>query len=162
ARPFLSTMVPPTVQAVLAARIDALPSAEKRLLQEAAVIGHNGTFDPLHAICGESDGALRALLGNLQAAGVPYTTPLHPDPQYTFKHSLTHDVTYSGILHERRREIHAHVLDAMEELHADRLGEEVERLAYHAVRGERREKAMQYLRQAGAKAAGRMALSEAR
>ena len=82
--------------------------------------------------------------------------------QYTFKHSLTHDVTYSGVLHERRRDIHARVVDAIEKLYADRLGEQVERLAHHAVRGELQEKAVHYLRQAGAKAAARSALLDAR
>ena len=106
--------VPPTVQAVLAARIDALPAAEKRLLQEAAVIGHDVPFDLLHAICGLTEDELRGLLDNLQAAEFLYATQLFPDLQYTFKHSLTHDVTYSGVLHERRRDIHARVVDAIE------------------------------------------------
>ena len=162
ARPFSSIEVPPTVQAVLAARIDALPAAEKHLLQEAAVIGHDVPFALLHAICGLTEDKLRGLLDNLQAAEFLYATQLFPDLQYTFKHSLTHDVTYSGVLHERRRDIHARVVDAMEKLYADRLGEQVERLAHHAVRGELQEKAVHYLRQAGAKAAARSALSDAR
>ena len=162
ARPFSSIEVPPTVQAVLAARIDALPAAEKRLLEEAAVIGHDVPFALLHAICGLTEDKLRGLLDNLQAAEFLYATQLFPDLQYTFKHSLTHDVTYSGVLHERRRDIHARVVDAMEKLYADRLGEQVERLAHHAVRGELQEKAVHYLRQAGGKAAARSALSDAR
>ena len=162
ARPFSSIEVPPTVQAVLAARIDALPAAEKRLLQEAAVIGHDVPFALLHAICGLTEDELRGLLDNLQAAEFLYATQLFPDLQYTFKHSLTHDVTYSGVLHERRRDLHARIVDAIEELHADRLGEQIERLAHHAVRGELREKAVHYLRQAGRKAAARSALSDAR
>ena len=109
----------------------------------------------LHAICGLTEDELRGLLDNLQAAEFLYSTQLFPDLQYTFKHSLTHDVAYSGVLHERRREIHARVVDAIERLYADRLGEQVERLAHHAVRGELQEKAVHYLRQAGAKAAGR-------
>jgi len=162
ARPFSSIEVPPTVQAVLAARIDALPPAEKRLLHEAAVIGHDAPFALLHAICGLTEGELRGLLDNLQAAEFLYPTRLFPDLQYTFKHSLTHDVTYSGVLHERRRNIHARVVDAIEKLYADRLGEQVERLAHHAVRAELQEKAVHYLRQAGGKAAARAALSDAR
>ena len=116
ARPFSSAEVPPTVQAVLAARIDALPPAEKHLLQEAAVIGHDVPFALLHAICGLTEDELRGLLDNLQTAEFLYSTRLFPDLQYTFKHSLTHDVTYSGVLHERRRDIHARVVDAMEKL----------------------------------------------
>src|SRR5215471_2445660 len=162
ARPFSSTEVPPTVQAVLAARIDALPPSHKHLLQEAAVIGHEVPFGLLQAICGLSEDQLRGLLDSLQAAEFLYSTQLFPDLQYTFKHSLTHDVTYSGVLHERRREIHARVVNAIEKLYADRLGEQVERLAHHAVRAELPEKAVHYLRQAGAKAAARAALSDAR
>jgi len=162
ARPFSSTEVPPTVQAVLAARIDALPPSHKHLLQEAAVIGHEVPFGLLHAICGLSEDQLRGLLDSLQAAEFLYSTQLFPDLQYTFKHSLTHDVTYSGVLHERRREIHARVVNAIEKLYADRLGEQVERLADHAVLGQLNDKAVQYLRQAGAKAAARSALLDAR
>jgi class 3 adenylate cyclase/tetratricopeptide (TPR) repeat protein len=162
ARPFSSIEVPPTVQAVLAARIDALPAAEKRLLHEAAVIGHDAPFTLLQAISGLTEDALRGLLDNLQAAEFLYATQLFPDLQYTFKHSLTHDVTYRGVLHERRRDIHSRVVDAIETLYADRLGEQVERLAQHAVRGELQEKAVHYLRQAGGKAAARAALSDAR
>jgi tetratricopeptide (TPR) repeat protein len=162
ARPFSSIEVPPTVQAVLAARIDALPAAEKRLLHEAAVIGHDIPFTLLHAICELTEDELRGLLDNLQAAELLYATQLFPDLQYTFRHSLTHEVTYRGVLRERRRNIHARVVDAIEKLYADRLGEQVERLAHHAVRAELQEKAVHYLRQAGAKAAARSALSDAR
>jgi tetratricopeptide (TPR) repeat protein len=162
ARPFSSTEVPPTVQAVLAARIDALPPSHKHLLQEAAVIGHEVPFGLLQAICGLSEDQLRGLLDSLQAAEFLYSTQLFPDLQYTFKHSLTHDVTYSGVLHERRREIHARVVNAIEKLYSDRLGEQVERLADHAVLGQLNDKAVHYLRQAGAKAAARSALLDAR
>src|SRR5262249_32452915 len=71
---------------------------------------------------------------------------------YTFRHSLTHDVTYSGMLRERRREIHERVVDAMEKIYADRLGEQVERLADHAERGSIWHKAVEYLRRSGDKA----------
>jgi class 3 adenylate cyclase/tetratricopeptide (TPR) repeat protein len=162
ARPFSSTEVPPTVQAVLAARIDALPATDKHLLEEAAVIGPTVPFELLHAICGLKDNELRGRIDNLQAAEFLYSTRLFPDLEYTFKHALTHDVAYSGVLHERCREIHARVVDAMERIYADRLSEQVERLAHHAVRGEQQEKAVRYLRQAGDKAAGRSALLEAR
>ena len=162
ARPFSSIEVPPTVRAVLAARIDALPAAEKRLLEEAAVIGHDVPFTLLQAICQLTEERLRGLLDNLQAAEFLYATQLFPDLEYTFKHSLTHDVAYSGVLHERRRNIHARVVDTMERLYADRLGEQIERLARHAVQSGLQEKAVHYLRQAGAKAAARSAVVDAR
>lgn len=162
AKPFSGAGIPPTVQAVLAARLDALPARNKRLLQEAAVIGHDVPFALLHSICGLAEDELRSLLDNLQAAEFLYSTRLIPDSQLTFKHSLTHDVAYGEILHERRRDIHARVVTAIEKLYPDRLNEHVERLADHAVRGELQEKAVRYLRQAGAKAASRSALADAR
>ena len=162
AKPLSSVEVPPTVQAVLAARIDALAAPEKRLLQEAAVIGHDVPLALLHAISGLTEDELGGLLGNLQDAEFLYAAQLFPDLQYRFKHSFTHDVTYSGVLHERRRDIHARVVTAVEKLYADRLAEQAERLAHHAVRGELQHKAVHYLQQAGEKAAGRSALPDAR
>jgi class 3 adenylate cyclase/tetratricopeptide (TPR) repeat protein len=162
ARPFSCTEVPPTIQAVLAARVDALPAATKHLLEEAAVIGHDAPFALLHAICELAEDQVRGLLDNLQTAEFLYTTQLFPELQYKFKHSLTHDVVYSGMLQQRRRAIHARVVDAIEGLYADRLAEHVERLAYHAVQGTLNEKAVHYLREAGAKAAMRSALPDAR
>src|SRR5262249_6354039 len=146
ARPFSDIEIPPTVQAVLAARVDALPAADKHLLQEAAVIGHDVPFALLSAICGLAEGKLRGLLDNLQAAQFLYAIQLFPDVQYAFRHALTHDVAYSGLLRDRRREIHARVVNAIEHLYANRLSEQVERLAHHAIRGQLHEKAALYLR----------------
>lgn len=161
-KPLSSVEVPPTVQAVLAARIDALPAPEKRLLQEAAVIGYDVPLALLHAISGLTEDDLGGVLGNLQDAEFLYAAQLFPDLQYRFKHSFTHDVAYSGVLRDRRREIHARVVDVIHKVYADRLGEQVERLAHHTVRGELNEQAVKYLRQAGEKAAARSALSDAR
>jgi tetratricopeptide (TPR) repeat protein len=107
------------------------------------------------------EGDLRRGLVHLQAAELLYETSLFPDLEYTFKHALTHEVTYGGLLQERRRDLHARTLDTIETLHRDRLGEHIERLAHHALRGELREKAVHYLRQAGEKASARSALQDA-
>jgi tetratricopeptide (TPR) repeat protein len=98
----------------------------------------------------------------LQAAEFLINTRLFPDPHYTFKHALTQEVAYGGLLRERRREIHANIVDAMEKLYGDRASEQVDRLAHHAFQGELHEKAVLYLCQAGAKAAARSALTDAR
>jgi tetratricopeptide (TPR) repeat protein len=116
----------------------------------------------LHAIAEISDEALRRGLDHLQATEFLYETGLFPDLEYSFKHALTHEVTYGGLLHERRRELHARIVDAIETLYRDRLREHIERLAHHALRGDLREKAVDYTRQAALKAAERSALSDAR
>jgi len=147
---------------MLAARIDRLSPEDKRLLQVASVVGKDVPFALLQAIAELADEALRRGLDHLQAAEFVYEAGLFPDLEYTFTHALTHDVTYGGLLQERRRELHARIVDAIETVHRDRLGEHTERLAHHAVRGELQEKAVHYLRQAGNKAAARSALPDAR
>ena len=161
AKPLDSLQVPATVQAVLAARIDRLPPEEKRLLQTAAVIGTEVPFALLQAIGELSEEELRRGLGHLQAAEFLYETSLFPELEYTFKHALTHEVAYGGLLQERRRALHARIVEASERLYADRLTEQVERLAQHAFRGEVWDKAVAYCRQAGTKALARSALREA-
>ena len=160
-KPLESLQVPATVHAVLAARIDRLPPEEKRLLQTAAVIGTEVPFTLLQAIGELSEEELRRGLGHLRAAEFLYETNLFPELEYTFKHALTHEVAYGGLLQERRRSLHASIVEASERLYADRLTEQAERLAQHAVRGEVWDKAVAYGRQAGTKALARSALREA-
>src|SRR5207249_11564167 len=155
-----SDLVPGTVQAVLAARIDRLPLEEKQLLQSAAVIGKDVAFPLLQAITDLSEEEVSRALIHLQAAELLYETSLFPDLEYTFKHALTHEVAYGSLLHERQRALHARIVEAIEALYPDRLIEQVERLAHHAVQGEVWRKALIYLRQAGAKADARSALRE--
>ena len=124
--------------------------------------GKDVPFALLQTVAELPDEALRRGPDHLQAAEFLYETGLYPDLENSFTHALTHEVTYGGLLQERRRDLHARIVDAIETLHRDRFGEQIERLAHHAVRGELREKAVHYLRQAGLKAAGRSALPDAR
>src|SRR5205823_13575130 len=90
-----------------------------------------------------------------------YETRLFPDHEYTFKHALTHEVAYGSLLLEQRRVLHARIVAALEALAGDRVAEQVERLAHHAVRGEMWDKAMAFCRQAGEQALARSAYREA-
>ncbi len=161
AKPLGAIEVPATAQAVLAARIDRLPPEEKRLLQSAAVIGKDVPFTILQAIAEGAETELRGGLTHLQAAEFLYETKLFPDLEYTFKHALTHEVAYGGLLQQRRRVLHAQIVQTIETLYPDRLTEYVEQLAHHAPRGGLWEKAVSYLHQAGAKALARSAYREA-
>ena len=160
-KPIQSTQVPATVQAVLAARIDRLPPEEKHLLQTAAVIGKDVPFVLLQAIADQSEEELRQRLTRLQAAEFLYETSLFPEIEYTFKHALTHEVAYGSLLQERRHVLHVRIVEAIERLYPDRVSEHFELLAYHASRGELWGKAVEYLHQAGKKAAIRSANREA-
>jgi class 3 adenylate cyclase/tetratricopeptide (TPR) repeat protein len=160
-KPLDSLQVPATIQAVLAARIDRLPPEEKRLLQTAAVIGTEVPFALLRAIADVPEDALHHGLAHLQAAEFLYETRLFPEPEYAFKHALTHEVAYNSLLLERRRGLHARLVEALEALAPERVAEQVERLAHHAVRGEVWDKAVTCCHQAGARAWNRAAFREA-
>jgi class 3 adenylate cyclase/tetratricopeptide (TPR) repeat protein len=149
------------VQAVLAARIDRLPPEEKQLLQTAAVIGTEVPLALLHAVADLPEAPLRLGLTHLQAAEFLYETRIFPEIEYTFKHALTQQVAYETQLQERRRTLHARIVAALETLAGERVAEQVERLAHHALRGEVWDKAVGYGRQAGEKALGRSAYREA-
>jgi class 3 adenylate cyclase/tetratricopeptide (TPR) repeat protein len=160
-RPVQGLQIPATVQAILAARIDRLPAAEKQLLQIASVIGRDVPLLLLHGIAGLAEEALHRGLAQLQVAEFLYETDLFPDHEYSFKHALTHEVAYGSLLQERRKALHAEIVGAIERFYPARLTEHVEQLAHHAVQGEVWDKASTYLRQAGIKAAARSAYREA-
>ena len=69
----------------------------------------------------------------------------YPDHAYTFTHALTQQVAYETLLQERRRALHARIAEALEALAGERVAEQVERLAHHALRGEVWDKAVDVL-----------------
>jgi tetratricopeptide (TPR) repeat protein len=146
-KPLQTMQVPSTVQAVLAARIDRLPAEDKHLLQTAAVIGKQVSLALLQAVADQPEDELRRGLARLQAGEFLYGMGLFPDIQYAFTHALTHEVAYGSLLQERRRALHARIIEAIEALYADRLAEWRDHLAYHVVRGEVWSKAPTYFQQ---------------
>jgi tetratricopeptide (TPR) repeat protein len=148
--------MPPSVQALLAARIDRLSADDKHLLQVAAVIGKDVPVRLVDALAGGPE-PIGGGLARLQAAEFLYATSLYPEAEYTFKHALTHEVAYASVLQDRRRAIHGEILALLERTYAGRLAEQVERLGHHALRAEAWAKALDYLGQARARAAARSA-----
>ena len=142
--------VPATVQAVVAARIDRLAPEDKALVQTAAVIGRDVPFGLLRGVAGLPEDALRSALARLLAAEFLYEVAIFPEPEYTFKHALTHEIAYGGLLHERRRDLHARIVRAFEAEAPARVAERAPWLAQHAFRGELWGKAAAYLRSAPA------------
>jgi class 3 adenylate cyclase/tetratricopeptide (TPR) repeat protein len=144
-RPFDTIQVPATVQAILAARIDRLPPEDKTLLQTAAVIGKDVPFALLQAIGEAAEETLRHGLARLQTAEFLYETALFPALEYTFKHALTQEVAYGGLLQARRRDLHARIVRAFETLYPRRATEQTSWLTLHAFRGEVWDRAVAYL-----------------
>src|SRR5262245_7718066 len=153
--------LPPTVQGVLAARIDRLPAEEKALLQTLAVLGKEFAWSLLTAVADQPDEALQRLLAHLQAEELIYEQPAFPESAYTFKHALTQEVAYNAVLLERRRVVHERAAQAIEGLFAERLSEHYNELAHHYSRSGNITKAVDYLHCAGQQAVERSAYAEA-
>jgi class 3 adenylate cyclase/tetratricopeptide (TPR) repeat protein len=153
--------IPPTVQAILAARIDRLPPAQKDLLQTLAVIGNEFPLSLVHAVVGTSSDELARMLDDLQLGEFIYEQPAAGDVEYTFKHALTHDVAYNSVLIERRKAMHERIGAALETLYADSLDDRADQLAHHYRRSANVRKAVEYSRRAGQHAYRRGAYSEA-
>ena len=153
--------IPSTVQSVVAERVDRLPVEQKHLLQMAAVIGVLVPFRLLRAVSDLSEEELCRYLAKLQAAEFIYEINLFPQLEYSFKHALTNEVVYGTLLRDRRTSLHARIVSALEEKAGNDRYHDIEALAHHAFRGGLWEKAVNYLRQAGAKAMSQSALVEA-
>jgi len=153
--------IPPTVQAILASRIDRLPPQEKELLQTLAVLGKTFTLSQVEATTGKGDSELERLLAALQLAEFIYEEPAAEDIKYIFKHALTQEVAYNSLLTERRRAIHERAARAVEELYAQQLEDHYGQLAHHYLRGNDAGKALRYAQLAAEQALSRAAYAEA-
>jgi len=153
--------IPDTLKAVIAARIDRLAPELKRIVQTASVVGSVIPFVLLRALTGLADGALRQHLEDLKSASILYESRLVPDLELTFMHVLIHDVAYESLLIQRRRALHARVVEAIEHHHAGRLTEHAEELAHHAMLGDLPAKAATCLVQVGERAMDRCAYAAA-
>jgi class 3 adenylate cyclase/tetratricopeptide (TPR) repeat protein len=129
--PVEQIIVPATVQAVLAARIDRLLEREKRALQAAAVIGKTFPESILKAVAELPGPELVDAIRALQAAEFVYEEALYPEVEYAFKHPLTQEVAYGTQLADRRERLHAAVAGTLEQLNPAKLDERAALLAYH-------------------------------
>ena len=160
-KPLDSLKIPPTVQGILAARIDRLPADAKELLQTLAVIGREFPLSLIRAVVTKSDDELNRLLNDLQLGEFIYEQPAVGDTEYVFKHALTQEVAYNSVLTERRQQLHERTGAALETLYTSSIEEHLAALAHHYGRSNNAAKAVQYLTLAGQQALNRSAFAEA-
>ena len=160
-RPLESLKIPPTVQAILAARIDRLHNDEKNLLQTLAILGREFVLSLARAVAGKSEDELERLIARLQLGEFVYEQPSVIDVEYIFKHALTQEVAYNSVLLERRKQLHEHVGHAIEAIYTASLDDHVAELAHHFSRSGNQAKAVEYQHLAGTQAMARGALPQA-
>ncbi len=140
--------IPETLQGVLLARIDRLHEDTKRILQMAAVIGRTFLYRLLDAMAAQQK-ELDAHLITLQREQMIRERARIPELEYIFKHHLTQEAAYNGLLKQERRNLHRQVAGALERLFPERLEELAGLLAYHWEQAADAAKAAYYLLHAG-------------
>ena len=130
-KPLAELKIPPTVQAILASRIDRLPPDQKDLLQTLAVIGREFPFGLIKSAVAKPHDELNRMLGDLQLAEFIYEQPAAGDIEYTFKHALTQEVAYQSVLVKRRKVLHQKIGAAIEGLALIQIDDHLAELAHH-------------------------------
>src|SRR5262249_7636396 len=153
--------ISPTVQGVLASRIDRLAPEEKALLQQLAVLGREFPVGLVRQVVTQPEEELYRVLAALQRKESLYEQPAFPEVEYTFKHALTQEVAYNSLLIERRKTVHERAAQAMETLFHATLADHYGDLAHHYSRSGNIQRAIDYLHRAGQQAVQRSAHAEA-
>ena len=151
--------IPATIHGLLSARVDRLERPFKRILQEASVIGRAFLYRILERIT-DIDSGMDECLSGLEDLDLIRTQSMEPELEYIFKHALTQEVVYNGLLIKERQGIHERVGYVIEKLFHNRLPEFYETLAFHFKQGRSIDKATHYLMKAGEKSLNRYALEE--
>jgi class 3 adenylate cyclase len=159
AGPITESEISATIQGVISARVDRLEHESKRILQEASVIGRSFYHEILKRISEIKDN-IDANLRGLERFDLIKTKSIQPYLEYIFKHALTQEVVYNGLLKKERREIHERIGYVIEELFRDRLPEFYETLAFHFKNGCSVDKAVYYLTKSGEKSLRRYSVDE--
>jgi class 3 adenylate cyclase/predicted ATPase len=153
--------LPPTVQGILASRIDRQPSEHKQLLQTLAVIGRESSLGLLSQVASHTDTQLERILADLQASEFIYEQPATIGIEYVFKHALTQEVAYNSLLIERRKLRHERTGQALESIFPEQLDDHLTQLAHHYSHSDNLDKAVEYLGRAGRQAMQRSAHADA-
>ena len=123
--------LPPTIQAVVAARIDRLQEIAKQALEIASVVGREISISILDFVTGLTPSELAEATQQLRQAELLYDVPPFEQRLLAFRHPLIQEVAYRSLLQEHRRELHSKVAQAIESLFKERAEERASLLAYH-------------------------------
>jgi oligopeptide transport system substrate-binding protein len=154
-----SVHVPASLTAVLQARLDGLPVAEKALLQRASVVGREFWDRAVGELAADAiaEDEVAPLLGSLRAREMVYRrerSAFAGTQEYTFKHSVLREVAYETVLLKLRRRYHAQVGAWLEAHAGERLAEYYGLIAGHYALAGDTERALEYLLRAGDRARG--------
>ena len=158
-RPITESDISPSLYGLISGRLDRLEKETKRILQEASVIGRVFFYEILKKVS-ELKQNIDQSLKVLKQLDLIRGRSLQPELEYMFKHALTQEVVYNGLLKKERKKIHEKIGFVMEQLFQDRLPEFYETLGFHFKQSHSMLKAIDYLRKSGDKSLKRYAVEE--
>ncbi|MBA3468512.1 MAG: tetratricopeptide repeat protein [Herpetosiphonaceae bacterium] len=139
--------LPTTIEGVITARLDRLEARTRETVQVASVIGRRFNLAVISGLANSQD--LAAQMDTLAAADLVLPDQLVTEIAYLFKHTLTRDVAYEGILYARRRELHRRVAARIESIYGEKLDDVLPVLARHYARAEEWAAAVDFYLRAG-------------
>ena len=145
-------VVPSTIQDIIMSRVDTLPEKTKNLIQTGSVAGREFSHQLIREVTKLAEEKLLSDLSILKDSELLYERGIYPQSDYVFKHGLTQEVAYNSLLQKKKTELHKRIGKTLENIHADRLGEFCEILAYHCLQGGDWQRAYRYNQEAGLKA----------
>ena len=159
----LTLEVPTTLRGLMMARVDRLPQDLQHVLRDAAVIGLQFSASLLDEVERRLHGTVNVLpmLERLTQIGLLVKRPGAGEPMHGFRHIITQETIYDGLMHNQRPGLHRAVAECIETLYAADVNSQAEVLALHYHRAHVRDKAMRYALQAGDRARQRFANHEA-
>lgn len=159
-RPITERDISSSIHSVVAARVDRLEKDVRHVLQEASVIGRSFYYQIIQQIS-ETRKEIQNVLETLEGLDFIKSIESDIDLEYIFKHALTQEVVYKGLLKTHRKNIHEKIGTVIEKIFSDRLPEFYETLAHHFLKSESTLKAIEYLMKSGDKSVRKYSLDEA-
>ncbi len=151
--------IPSAIKALISARLDALPAAERRALQLASVVGKHFWAGSVQELVRGEDAAPRSDVAERLDALVQKDllraqsrSRFRGDQEYAFKHDLIRDVAYETLPRSERRTLHGQVANWIEQVEGERAEELLDLLAHHAVQANQQQRALGYLTRAAERA----------
>jgi class 3 adenylate cyclase/predicted ATPase len=160
-RPIPSFAIPPSLHALLLARLDRLGSTAKEIAQIGAAIGRDFSFELLAAVARRGEPELQDALSRLVDAGLVFQRGIFPDATFLFKHSLVQDAAYGTLLRSPRQQLHALIAEALETHSPEMMENQPELFAQHYAEAGLAEKSVTFWGKAGHRSAARSAMAEA-
>ncbi len=142
--------IPFSIQDIIMSRLDHLDEQSKGVILIASVIGRDFSLGLLQRT---SENSVKSALQELINNSLIYEKSSYPETEYTFKHALIQEIAYRSLLAPRKKAYHLKIARALEEIHASRIEEKCEAIAFHYENSGDSEPAIKYLEMAGAKMA---------